>query len=284
MRIKATWWTVILFLLPMTALAQGQKEALVQEVYTKSGMEKQLQQLPLVIQAAVDQALREGHLLEQLPRQVTSAISALAPVAFASENLKEVVLSHLKEKLAAQDIKKVLKWLDSPLGKKCAQLEEAAATPEALTEMRRYAAAIKGSPPKKERLAVLRKLDIASRATETAVEVALSTQVAVALAANYTLPLEQQSSIDTIKQTLKRVRSLVEAEARKETLASLLYTYRNLTETQIRQYIEFLSSPAGSKYTEVYNAALKKALWEGNIRWGKAIGEALEQIKKQNAA
>lgn len=69
-----------------------------------------------------------------------------------------------------------------------------------------------------------------------------------------------------------------------ETLVSFLYTYRSLTESEIQQYIKFASSPAGSKYRTVADIALEKALIEGGIRWGKAIGEAMKQMNSQAEA
>lgn len=284
MRTKIMLGAILLCLLPAVASAQNQHDALVQEVYIKSGMAKELEQLPLVIKAAVDQAAREDDSLKNLPKNISTIMSALAQEAFAGEKLKEVVLPALREKLTVQDLEKILEWLDSPLGKICTQLEVAAATPEAVIAMEQYGSQIKKTPPTAARLDNLRKLDLASKGTETNVEVAFAGQVAVFLAVNYTLPVEQQVPLNVIERELEKTRPQIEAEVRKETLISLLYAYRSLTDAQIKQYIKFLKSPVGSKYVAVCNEALKKALWEGNIRWGKAIGEALKQEEKKSDA
>ena len=57
MRTKAWLGMLLLSLLPVLAYAQDQHEALVQELYVKSGLEKQMQELPLSIQAGLDQPL-----------------------------------------------------------------------------------------------------------------------------------------------------------------------------------------------------------------------------------
>jgi hypothetical protein len=71
------------------------------------------------------------------------------------------------------------------------------------------------------------------------------------------------------------------AAAKSETLVSLLYTYRSLTEAEIQQYIEFATSPAGAKYQKVSTAAFNQALFDASIKWGKSIGEALKRLPSQ---
>jgi hypothetical protein len=284
MRIKVWLASILLLLFPIAASAQSQKDALVQELYVKSGMEKQLAQIPAIIQADFDQAaLKDSH-LQDLPKNLVSAIRDLIPEAFTSENLKKTMLAELGDKLTVQDLKQVLKWLDSPLGKKCTRLEEAATTPEVLAELEQYAAQIKNSPPSARRLELITKLDAATKATENNVQIAINNQIAVALALNATYPLEQQQPPDFFAREMKKIAPQIEAALRKETLLSLLYTYRTLTDAETKKYIEFLRSPAGSKYTSVSTVAIKKAHFNGSIKWGKAVGEKIKQLQSQAGA
>jgi hypothetical protein len=281
MRFKILLWIILLSFFPGLAPAQNDKDALVQELFIKSGMEKQFEQLPLIIQAGFDRLAKEDEHLQKLPKNLLSSISALAREAFAPESLKAAMLPELKAQLTVQDMKQVLKWLDSPLGRKCTDLEVAAATPEAEAEMEQYGAQIRKSPPAAPRLAVLKKLDGALAATDSAAEVAIGSQVAVALAINATLPREQQRPLAEIRREMQKTRHLVEAEARAQTLIALLYTYRSLSEAQLRQYLEFLKSPAGSKFMSVSTAAFNEAFFHNSIKWGQAIGEAMKQAEKQ---
>jgi hypothetical protein len=282
MRTKA-WLGAILFsLLPIIVYAENPKDTLVQELYAKSGMEKQFEQVPLVIQAGFDQAVRKDERLQKLPQNLTAVIRALAPEAFTPESLKAAMVAELRNKLTVQDIKKVLAWLDSPLGKNCTRLEEEASTPETLTELEKFAAQIKNSPPTAKRLDLLRKLDTAIKGAETNIEIAINNQVAIALAANATLPAEQQIPPAQIIREMAKIRPQVEAAVKAQTLISDMYTYRSLTEAQIKQYLDFLRSPAGSKYMSVSMAAFKKALFDGSIKWGKAIGEAMAHMQSQS--
>jgi hypothetical protein len=282
MRFEKLLVMIIVSLLPISVYAQIQNDAQVQELYVKSGLEKQLEQLPLVIQATFEQASQVDKRVQKLPGNVSSIIKASIQQAFKPASLKETVLTEIRAKLATQDIKKVLAWLESPLGRKCTQLEEDASTPEALAKMQQYAARIQNSPPSAERLKIIRKLDSAVKGTEGGVELAIDSQVAIALATISTLPAEQQRSLESISREFEKNRPQLEAMVRAQVLLSFLYTYRNLTDAEIQQYIDFAASPGGSKYHSVTEEALKKAFLAGSVRWGKSIGEAIKQMKNQS--
>jgi hypothetical protein len=247
-------------------------------------MKKQLGQLPSLIQTLFDQSVAQDEHAPKLPKEVLSAMRASVPEAFASEKMKEAMLAKLKEKLRAQDIKKVLRWLDSPLGKKCTQLEEAASAPEAQAEIQQYTARLQDSPPTAKRLKVLREFDSALKATESAVDIAIHTQVAVAMAIIAAFPLEQQRPLDDLSREMEKTRPVLEATVRSQMLISDLYTYRSLTEADIQLYTKFAKSPAGSKYTSVTTAVLKEAVLEGAVKWGKIIGEIIKEMQNKSEA
>ena len=247
-------------------------------------MEKQVEQLPSVIQTLFDRSVAEDDQAGKLPKEILSAMRASVPKAFAPERLKATVLAELTGKLTDQDIKDTLKWLDSPLGKKCTQLEEAASTPEAQADMQQYAARLHDSPPTAERLKVLREFDAAAKVTGNAVEMAIQSQVAVALAVIATLPMEKQKPIEDVYREIEKTRPAIEAEARSQTLISLLYAYRSLTNAEIQLYTEFAKSPAGSRFNSASMAALNKANLEGATKWGQLIGDAIKEMNNKSEA
>ncbi|SPF44496.1 exported hypothetical protein [Syntrophobacter sp. SbD1] len=284
MRLRICLCTVLLSLSPIILYAQNHDNLQVRELYTKSGMEKQFGELPSALQVMFDQSALKDLQAQKLPRNVLSVMRASIPEAFAPEKLKEVMFAELAGKLTEQDIKEVLRWLDSPEGKKCTRLEEAASAPEAQAEQQQYAALLRDSPPTAERLKVLRELDSALKVTESAVEISINMQVALVLGMIATLPIEQQKQSDTVARELEKRRPELEAKVRSTMLISDLYVYKNLTDAEIEQYTEFGKSPAGSAFSSVVNAAIKKAINEGALRWGKLIGEAVKELKGKSEA
>ena len=278
MRSGICLWVIIASLLPVFSYAQNQDKSLVLELYNKSGMEKQLGQLPTLLLSQLDQFANEGDEDGKVPDSVLSAMKAAIPTVFAPEKLREATLAELAEKLTVKDIKEVLEWLGSPIGKKCTQLEEAASTPEVQAEMEQYASYLKKAPPTPERLTEMRDFDSAIKGSETAVEVAFQTEAAIILALNATLPKEKQRSHDAVFSELEKSRPALEKEVRAQTLVELLYTYKSLTEAEIRRYTEFSKSPVGSKYGSVAIAAFKKVYLEGAVKWGKLVGNSIQDI------
>ncbi len=279
---KVWLWTVLLFLLTNIAYAQNPNDAILQELYLKSGMQKQVEQVPLIIRASFDQVAAGDDQIQKLPANLVSSMKRLAPEAFNPKSLKNIVLAELKAKLMDSEVKEVLKWLDSPIGIKITRLEEAASTPEAFNEMQQYVSQLQKAPPSPQRLEILRNLDSAVKGNENAVDIAINTQIAITLAIMATFPLEQQRPLDDVAREMEKNRPAIEAEVRAQGFISMLYAYRSLTEEEIKRYTNFLTSPAGSKYQSVATAAFKKAFLEGSVKWGKAIGQAIKQMQGQS--
>ena len=284
MRSKTCLWAILLSLLPVLSYAQNQNGSQVQELFVRSGMQKQLEQLPSLVQTMFNRSVQEDEKGRKLPRALSAAMSAAVPEAFAPKRLQRTMLAELTGKLTAQDVKEVLKWLDSPIGQKCTRLEEASSTAEAQADMQQYAAGLQASPPTAERLKVLREFDSAVKATDGAVDTAIATQVALALAIIATFPPERQTPLDVVSREMEKTRPALEAKVRSQVLISHLYTYRSLTEDELRLYTQFAQSPAGAKYHLVSIAAFKKAILEGAVKWGDLIGKAIKQARGNSEA
>jgi hypothetical protein len=281
MKAKTILWMIVLLMLPVIAHAQNQNE-LIQSLYLKSGIDKQVRQLPLLIQSSVEQAFEKDERINDLPRHTKSAISGSVQEAFSPERIKKTIIKEVKSSMTVKDLDTVLAWLDSPLGKKCTRLEEAASTPETLAEVKKFAARLKQSPPAARRLNILRRLDAAVKATQTNVEIAMNTQLAVAFAVVKSLPQEQQGPLKDIAAQMEKNRPQVETAMKSQTLLFALYTYQSLSNAELEKYIRFATSPAGTKYHGATISGFKKALLNGSISWGKSIADILNQSGRQS--
>jgi hypothetical protein len=281
MKAKTILWMMVLLMLPAVAHAQNQNK-LIQSLYLKSGIDKQVRQLPLLIRSSVAQALETDDRINDLPRHTKSAISGSVQEAFSPERIKKTILKEVAATMTVKDLNNVLNWLDSPLGKKCTRLEEAASTPDTLSEVQKFAARLKQAPPAANRLDILRRLDAAVKATETNVEIAMNTQLAVAFAVVKSLPQEQQGPLKDIAAQLEKNRPQIKAMMKSQTLLFALYAYQDLTNAELEKYIRFATSPAGTKYHGATISGFKKALLDGSLKWGKSIADILNQSGRQS--
>ena len=279
MRVKLCLIACILYLAPLIAYAQDLRQTGLQALYVKSGLEKQLQQFPLLIQAGVDQALMTDSAAKKLPRNIVSAIRRAISDAFVPAHMKELLLHELSERLSDEDMRKVLEWLNSSTGTKCTLLEEAATTPEAFAEIQSFAREVQSAPPPKERVEVLKELDVAVGATKGAVAIALNTQVAVAVTILGSFPTERQRPLDDILSEVEKARPAIEAAIGPQVMMSFLYAYRTLSMSELQAYVEFARSPEGVKYHAASNAGMQAVFLEGTVSLAKAIKTAIEDAK-----
>lgn len=284
MKLKTLLSAIVFFALPIVALAQDTKETLIQELYRKSGLEKQVDQLPMFIQLGFDQAVAADNRLNGMPQSVIAEMRGSVKTVFASQRIKETIVTELREKLTIGDLKNVLRWLSSPIGRKFTQLEESASTAEKYHEMQRYALQLQKSPPLPARLKIIQQLDSAVKATQTSVEVAMNTQLAVAIAVAASLPREQQPTYDVLVSTIEQSRSQIESTMRAETLVSLLFIYDTVPSAEINRYISFASSPAGTRYHDAAMSGLKQALTRAGYKWGETVADILKQSGSKSEA
>jgi hypothetical protein len=262
----------------------NQSDPLVGELYVKSGLKKQLEMFPVTSRAALGAALQRDKKMEEIPADLLKAMTDTIDRAFAEQDLKGVVLKEFKESLTASEIKEALSWLDSPLGKRITALEEMASTPAAYFGMQQYASTLRESPPTAPRLQIAGRLDSATRATESNVDMLLSMQAAVAMAFISASPPEREMPFDNLLKEMAKAKPAIEAEMQSQIQLGILYTYRDLTDAEIERYIGFLASIPGSKYQSAVTAAMKKAFVAGSVKWGEAIANAAKGKKDRSGA
>lgn len=127
---------LLLSLCFLTSANGAAVDQLAQDLMVKSGLDNQIQQVPLLVQAGMAQAQQEAG---GLPEDLLKEWNSITASAFDPAILREGVLKQIKAELGVADMKAVLDWLDSPAGRKITQMEESASTPEAYAEMRAMA-------------------------------------------------------------------------------------------------------------------------------------------------
>jgi hypothetical protein len=259
-------------------------DALVRELYKKSGLKRQLELFPVSSQVMFDTARQRDQKMKELPEDLVSTMRNTIGPAFAEEGLRDIVLKELGERLAAPEIKGTLSWLDSPLGRRITLMEEASSSPEGFFGMQQYALKLRDSPPSADRLKLASRLDSATSGTESGIEMILSTQAAIAMALFSALPPGRERPFEDVLREMEKTKPYIEAAVRSQTQTSILYTYKDLTDAEMEQYIGFLTAPPGSKYHSAVTAAIKKAFVTGSVKWGEAIANVAKGKKDRSGA
>src|SRR5437867_4553775 len=235
--------TAVIVLLPLLVLpalaGPPAKEELIQQLMKLSGLDAQVRQLPLQVLASF------GEQKSQLPAEVYELTVRALGAAFDAERMLKTVSKQVEANLDVGTIQAALDWLQSGLGRKITGLEEAASTPQAYQQIQTYAKQLENRPPPQPRLLLVRRLDGATNSTETAVSVAETLTMSVAMALDAIQPKELQSDPEQLKKQMELQRPQMRQQLQQQTTASLLYTYQTLSDAELDKYIGFLESHAG---------------------------------------
>ena len=254
---------------------------LVQTLMIKSGLNKQLEQLAPMVQTSISQQNQGANALSA---DELDMLSGMAAEAFDAKALKDKVQRHIQTNLPETDIRAALAWLNSPLGAKITKLEEDASTPAAYEEMQKLGSQLTGNAG---RVDLIRKLDNASKATETAVAVMLNTQMALIAALTSGVPPEKRPTIENIEKEVLKNKGQIQSAVEQATLLTLLYTYRSLSNAEIGKYIDFARSASGKKYNTVTSEAVTAAVTNaahvlGSLIAENAVKKATDEPGKQD--
>lgn len=274
----------ILFLLLVCVLpadSQNDQSPLLQELFAKSGLDQLIERLPMIVQQGMHQAVTQDQNLKRLPAQAVQELMDAAAGAYESQKLRGIMLRSFAGKMDDAEIRSVLRWLDSPTGVKCTDLEKRSLTPEGLQGLSRFAEEIQKKAPRPERVTLIEELDRATQATATSVEIFINSNLAVATAASLSLPQQSPLPLSEIRKRLEAGRAAIENALEAQTRVSLLYTYRSLSDSEIKEYIDIATSPAGSKFNAVGIEAFQKAMVEGGVDFGQEVAKVFENMSKK---
>ena len=258
---------LMLCLFSVAVFAQeGDKSSLLDALIKKSGISKQVSYFPEHLQAGMSQAQAQQ---PKLTPTEMAGLNALMVSSFNANTMLADVKNHLDEKMTSAEIRTILEWLDSPLGKKITQLEEKASTPEAQAQI---AAQYSELQKQTTRLNQMNRLDLATNATDGAVALIQNLGVAMAVAMTANAPAGVEVSVDEIQAAMQQNAPNIKAAMQPQVIASFLYSYRSLRTEELNKYIAFAESASGQKYHATAMDALSLAMNNAAKKLGAEIG------------
>ena len=232
------------------------KGALTRQLMRMSGLDEQLNQIKQHVYANLDESK------DSLPPDLYEAMLQVMGEAYDGKKMQNIVSAILSRSLNPDEMRNILSWLQSGLGRKITGLEEAASTPEAFNEMQTFTRQMQTNPPTSHRLELSQRLDQATNATTMAVDIILLTAYGVAAALDTIMPEDQQTDLDMIRESFESQRPQLTPIMQQMTIASFLFTYQALEDAEIERYVDFCESDVGKKYNLVVGAAMMNALLE----------------------
>jgi len=247
--------------------APGKLWPAVERLLELSGLRDQLRAAPELV--ARDAEAQAG----PLPPERRRALAEALRQAYDPRRLEEDVRAALARSLAGEEarLERALALMASPVARRMAELEEAAARPEAQAEMGRFLAGLAAAPPPRERRELVRRVMAAQQAVEALLDLQEATFRGMVAAFNPALPPERRLEGAELAEALREMRRRSRPQVERFLEGSLLYTYREASDAELERYARLLERPEARWATRILLAALEEAMGEAARRAGQAM-------------
>jgi len=259
------------------ATAQGAALAAVapeaaQDLATKSGLWTQLDSLAPQVRAGMAAGIERGAGPVSEPQK--AKMLACAQSAFALAVLQPAALDAITGTLQPQDVAPLRAWYDSPLGRKIATIEATSAqqTPDPQERLRRGGDALSGA-------SASRRASLQAILTEThSVDMMADTLIGMALAVQQGLasvdPASSGVPVSELKASLTSRRPQLVAHYTQISLPAYAFTYIALSDDELRQYADYLGTPAAMAFSDGTTRGVARAMTGGSVALGRCLKAA----------
>ena len=214
-----------------------------------------------------------AHLSDEQLKAVTKA----AKYGFRIDVFEVPALSAFAANLDADTAKKSEAFLSSELGRRMVAADVATArlSEDEIDKIMNGAENARSTP---QRDALLDKLERASRSTESTVQIFFSMEHAVAAGTAVGAGGDRPADGEKARKSGDSGRADMEASMRASLRRYLAYSYRDMSDADLKHLLKFLESQPGKNYVSAYIALLDAGFAAMGRRCGEQLGESLREL------
>jgi hypothetical protein len=213
----------------------------------------------------------------RLSDQQLNAITVAAKRGFRIDVFEAPALSALAGNLDAATVKKTEAFLVSDLGRRMVAADTATAALEEPT-IDKIMDGTLSAPTTPQRDALFDKLEHASRSSESTVQIFISMGQAVAIGTAVGAGRDTASVGESARKSGEAGRSALEQNMREPLRRYLAYSYRDLSDADLKHMLAFLESAPGRRFVYAYIASLGAGFDAMGRRCGEQLGESLREM------
>jgi predicted DNA-binding WGR domain protein len=241
--------------------------ASVHELLTASGLRHEIER---VSQFLVD---NPDSLLKLEETVAKGDYRSVAVSVFAPAKLVSAVEGKVASRLDQASAEAAIRWWSSPLGRKFAAADSKADSAEGAAELEKFSHSLAAASPAPDRDELVRQFDRASDGAGFSVKLFSSCAAAAATAPELTNGKKRSASeVEALRdQTASNMRSGAESDQHLEAL----YAYSAFSDSDLREYVAFLSSEAGARVRNATESAVVEAFVKACGALGSGLGGKL---------
>ena len=210
----------------------------------------------------------------------TSQINAVTKAAergFRIDVFEAPALSALAANLDAATVKKTDAFLAGDLGRRMVAADLATAVLDEPT-IDKIMSGDLTAPSTPKRDALFDKLEQVSRSSESTVQIFLSMGQAVAIGTAVGAGRDTVAVAESARKSGEAGRAALQTNMREPLRRYMAYSYRDLSDADLKHLLSFLNSAPGQRYVTAYIASLGAGYDAMGRRCGERLGESLREL------
>lgn len=243
----------VLLSISITSLANSQQ--LLQRIYDLSGLEKQFSYMGHTF---TEEGLRMGR--SELPdnemsNQLLARLEEGLTAKYAPDRLRTTVQNVLARELDQIYIEEIVRVMEGRIWQKAVRLENRANNPDNLTELESYVSVqLQEKLPRQVRLDLIRELVQKTNAVDTTMSMMVSGALSAA-----EIMMGSEKIPAQFEQSMRNQMSSMRAEYEEMVTRQFLFTYRHMSDRQLKTYVEYYNTPAIKALNKAITASLVEA-------------------------
>lgn len=246
---------LLLAAVPMTSVAASaaDKAVLLDELYEQAQLERHLNW--------IKSSMTLDYSEYTLPEKVLDTVNQVVTVRYSTVFFRASMFNTLEEALTVDELLTLVEWYNSPLGQKILQLETVANNPFNAPRIQSYIEdRLSRQLPRSDRTALIEELMVALDVVEHGTELAATASVGARRILLEVMPVLDPGRTQP-PQALKAREMPVIRRSMSERMKSIFfYTYRSLSDQEIRRYLAFARSPAMQNFQRGQVVAISRML------------------------
>lgn len=192
--------------------------------------------------------------------------------AYGRDALLVALRQRLENHCEAEKLAAVLEWHRGWTARHVMALEESAQAPEAAPAMQRFTAGLRANPPPEWRVALVRRLNEVTGSTILAYAAFIQPWLAVGKIAD-------AASLETLHADPNKDRAALQNRV----LVRLLYTYRELAQSELETFVSWNESDLGRWWNRTVQAAALGSYDDASARYASMAEADLARLRSRAA-
>jgi tetratricopeptide (TPR) repeat protein len=229
-------------------------EKLVTRYIELSGLVRTISRLPEQVVEISGQRI-----LESSDPKTEQEIANIMVESFDTELAEKTLRTYILIDSDTDSLKEMISWLETPLMKKITAEENFSFQPEFEDELLQYIRGLETSPPPKDRINIMKDFVNTTFSVNTAANITSEIMLGFIKAENHKLPEYDRLDKFSLEKEFIQVRNIIRNKMSQQMILFGLYTYRNISDDELIECLNFYKSVTGRKIVGATSNAIIKA-------------------------